>query len=77
MEPYGEEEFMFAGDFADALVKAAKNIKSLPDIMNCGLGFDFDVETYYREVAKIIGWRGRAHFRPFKASRNETRIVRY
>ena len=52
-------EFLFVGDFADAIIRAAKNIKALPDLMNCGLGADYSVKTYYKTAAKIIGWNGK------------------
>jgi GDP-L-fucose synthase len=51
-------EFMYAGDLADAVMRAAADIESLPDVMNCGLGDDHSINEYYRAVADVIGWEG-------------------
>ena len=51
-------EFMYAGDLADAVMKAACDIKSLPALMNCGLGHDHTINAYYETVADVIGWDG-------------------
>lgn len=52
-------EFMFAGDLAEAILKAASNMEALPDLMNCGVGCDFSINDYYQTVAKVIGWEGK------------------
>ena len=51
-------EFMYAGDLADAVMKAASDIESLPELMNCGLGNDHTINAYYETVADVIGWDG-------------------
>lgn len=51
-------EFMYAPDLADAVLKAAANINSCPDVMNIGLGYDFSINEYYAQVAEVIGWNG-------------------
>ena len=51
-------EFMYAGDLADAVMKAASDIESLPELMNCGLGHDHTINAYYETVADVIGWDG-------------------
>ena len=51
-------EFMYAGDLADCILRAAQNIDSLPELMNCGIGHDYSINEYYRAVAKVIGWEG-------------------
>ncbi|MEQ9692946.1 GDP-L-fucose synthase [Shimia sp. SDUM112013] len=51
-------EFMYAGDLADAVMKAADDIENLPDLMNTGLGHDFTINEYYQTVADVIGWQG-------------------
>ena len=51
---------MFAGDLAEAILKAASNMQSLPDLMNCGVGYDFSINDYYQTVAKVIGWSNTA-----------------
>ncbi len=51
-------EFMYAGDLADAVMKAAADMDNLPDLMNCGLGYDHTINEYYESVAEIVGWKG-------------------
>lgn len=51
-------EFMYAGDFADAVVHAVKRFDSLPDTMNIGLGYDFSISQYYQAAAELIGYEG-------------------
>lgn len=51
-------EFMLASDLADAVMKAAEDIEAMPDLMNCGLGHDYTINTYYETVADVIGWEG-------------------
>lgn len=51
-------EFMYAGDLADAVLRAAADIDALPELMNCGLGHDHAINDYYRTVAEVIGWDG-------------------
>ncbi|WP_136635760.1 GDP-L-fucose synthase family protein [Pseudooceanicola onchidii] len=51
-------EFMYAGDLADAVLKAAEEIEAIPDLMNVGLGHDHSINDYYRTVADVIGWDG-------------------
>lgn len=52
-------EFMFAGDLADAVWKAAVGIDALPGAMNIGLGHDHTINEYYATVAEVVGWTGR------------------
>ncbi len=51
-------EFMFAGDLADAVWKAAGDLDALPGAMNVGLGHDHTINDYYATVAEVIGWQG-------------------
>jgi len=51
-------EFMFAGDLADAIVRAIASMESLPDLMNIGLGHDHSIHEYYATVAEVVGWSG-------------------
>jgi GDP-L-fucose synthase len=52
-------EFMYAGDVADAALRAVVEIESLPSEMNVGLGHDHSINEYYTTVANVIDWRGR------------------
>lgn len=62
VEIWGEgtarREFMYAGDFADAVLKAAADVASLPDLMNIGMGQDHTINDYYAAAADVIGWTG-------------------
>lgn len=51
-------EFMYAGDLAEAILRALENIAEIPDLMNIGLGFDHSINEYYQTIAKVIGWDG-------------------
>ena len=51
-------EFMYAGDLADAVIKALGDLSALPDLMNCGVGRDHTIKSYYEAVAEVIGWDG-------------------
>lgn len=51
-------EFLFAGDLAQAVLEAAANIQTLPDLMNIGVGHDHSINDYYATAAQIIGWEG-------------------
>jgi len=51
-------EFMYAGDLADAVLRAAQEIEAIPDLMNIGLGHDHAINDYYQTVADVIGWDG-------------------
>ena len=51
-------EFMYAGDLADAVLKAIASFDRVPYVMNIGLGHDHSINEYYEVVAKAIGWEG-------------------
>lgn len=51
-------EFMYAGDFAQIVVKIIERFEEIPTIMNVGLGYDYSVNEYYNAVAKIIDFKG-------------------
>lgn len=51
-------EFMYAGDVADATLRALADIESLPETMNVGLGHDYTINEYYAAAARVIGWQG-------------------
>lgn len=52
-------EFMFATDLADAVLRAVRDFRSLPDCMNIGLGVDFSINEYYQVAAEVMGYKGR------------------
>jgi GDP-L-fucose synthase len=49
---------MYAGDLADAVLRAMENFDALPDLMNIGLGHDYSINEYYATAAEVIGWQG-------------------
>lgn len=51
-------EFMYAGDLAEATLRALVEIDSIPDEMNVGLGHDHSINDYYTIAAKVMGWEG-------------------
>lgn len=51
-------EFMYAGDFADAVMYALDHFDTMPDMLNIGLGHDFTINEYYAAVAEVVGWSG-------------------
>lgn len=51
-------EFLYAGDLADAIWRAAEDPARLPQTMNIGLGVDHTVLEYYQSIKAITGWRG-------------------
>jgi GDP-L-fucose synthase len=51
-------EFMYAGDLADAMVRAIKEFDSLPNLMNVGLGYDYTINEYYQAAAEVMGYTG-------------------
>jgi len=51
-------EFMFSGDLADAVFRAANEPENFPDLMNVGVGRDHSINEYYETVARVIGWKG-------------------
>jgi GDP-L-fucose synthase len=51
-------EFLYAGDLADAVLRALDDIDHLPDLMNIGLGQDHSINDYYHVAARVIGYSG-------------------
>lgn len=51
-------EFMYAGDLADAMVRAVIEFDSLPVLMNVGLGYDYTINEYYQAAAEVMGYTG-------------------
>lgn len=51
-------EFMYAGDLADAVLRAMDDFEQLPDLINIGLGREYSINEYYAAAAQVIGWQG-------------------
>lgn len=52
-------EFMYAGDLADAILRALADPAAVPETMNVGVGRDHTINEYYETVARVIGWNGK------------------
>lgn len=52
-------EFMYAGDLADFIWFAIKNIDKIPSLINVGLGYDYSINEYYKVVSDVIGYNGK------------------
>ncbi len=51
-------EFMYAGDLADAILRAVKVFDALPTYLNVGLGHDYTINEYYQAAATVMGYTG-------------------
>lgn len=51
-------EFMYAGDLADALMRAITHFATVPAYMNIGLGHDHTINDYYQATADVMGYTG-------------------
>jgi GDP-L-fucose synthase len=51
-------EFMYAGDLAEAMLRAITNFDTLPAYMNVGLGHDHTINDYYQAAAEVLGYTG-------------------
>jgi GDP-L-fucose synthase len=51
-------EFRYAGDLADAMVRAIHRFDTLPAYMNVGLGHDYTINDYYQAAAEVMGYTG-------------------
>ena len=58
-KPDVRREFMYAGDFAQCLLRAVENYDSLPDIMNVGCEQDYSIDEYYETIIDVVGFQGR------------------
>jgi len=51
-------EFMYAGDLADFVFFTIQKFEAMPQNINVGLGHDYNINEYYSEIAKVIGFEG-------------------
>jgi len=51
-------EFMYAEDLADAIWFCLENISKLPHSTNIGLGYDYTIMEYYKNIAEILNFKG-------------------
>lgn len=50
-------EFMFVEDFVDFVFYAINNFNKMPQNINVGLGFDYSINDYYKQIAKVVGYK--------------------
>lgn len=53
-----KREFMFTQDLCDFISEAISKIDNLPQYLNVGLGYDYSINEYYSEIARVIGFSG-------------------
>tara|TARA_B100001989_G_C24504637_1_gene446817 strand:- start:252 stop:1172 length:921 start_codon:yes stop_codon:yes gene_type:complete len=51
-------EFMYAEDLADFIYHCLNKYKSLDSYTNVGLGVDYSILDYYKEISSIVGYSG-------------------
>ena len=51
-------EFMYAADLADFIFYAIRNFEKMPQNINVGLGHDYTINEYYRQICDVIGYKG-------------------
>lgn len=51
-------EFMFVNDLADFIFFSVERMDYIPSYLNVGLGSDFSIDEYYREIADVLGYDG-------------------
>ncbi|WP_420552508.1 GDP-L-fucose synthase family protein [Tenacibaculum aiptasiae] len=51
-------EFMYAEDLADFIFYAIDKFDEMPQNINVGLGHDYTINEYYKEIAEVIGYKG-------------------
>jgi len=51
-------EFMYSGDFAQAVFNLIKHYDEIPQYLNVGLGYDYSINEYYQAAAKVAEFDG-------------------
>ena len=52
-------EFMYAGDLADFVFYALKNLEKMPQNLNVGSGNECTINEYYEAVARVLDYKGK------------------
>jgi len=55
---FARREFMYAADLADFIFYAIRNLQSMPQNINVGLGEDYSINEYYYAIAEVVGYNG-------------------
>jgi GDP-L-fucose synthase len=51
-------EFMYAGDFAEAIFYSLNNFDDMPQLLNIGVGEDHSINEYYEIISGVLGYEG-------------------
>jgi GDP-L-fucose synthase len=51
-------EFMYVEDLSDFIFYAIKKFDKMPQNINVGLGYDYSINDYYSEIAKVLDYKG-------------------
>lgn len=54
-----KREFMYVGNLVDFIIFVKDNLENIPNIINCGIGYDHSVNEYYEIAAKVMGYKGK------------------
>ncbi|MDY6992481.1 MAG: NAD-dependent epimerase/dehydratase family protein, partial [Pseudomonadota bacterium] len=55
-------EFLYAADMADCVLTALQDFDNMPELMNVGLGIDYQIKEYYQLAAQVMGYSGAFHY---------------
>ncbi len=55
-------EFLYTEDVADFVQFSIEKMEQLPEMINVGLGFDYTILEYYKEIAAVVGFKGEFTF---------------
>lgn len=51
-------EFMYVEDLTDFIEWSLRNYELLDNLTNIGLGYDYSILDYYKEISNIVGYNG-------------------
>lgn len=68
-------EFTYVEDLADFIAEVVVDLARFPTHMNVGVGEDFEIVTFYRAIAKTIGYRGQIVSNPQKPNGTMRKIM--
>ena len=51
-------EFMYVEDLSDFIFYAITKFDEMPQNINVGLGYDYSIDDYYSEIAKVLDYKG-------------------
>lgn len=68
-------EFMFAGDFAECVLRSIEEFETLPDVCNVGPGEEVSIKEYYEKIARVVGYEGSFVFDLSKPSGMARKVV--